>query len=136
MTAKAISQDYTKLREASRGVIIMLTVQLLLGMAVNLIGLPEEVSGGAKSVTTISLLLHVIVGVGLIVAAIRTLRVGKLFDDTVLRLTRIGALTVGVTFIFGALTMITGDNWWSYLMAVGFMAAVLLYGSIFMYGKS
>jgi hypothetical protein len=32
--------------------------------------------------------------------------------------------------VTGVITMITKNDWWSYAMAVGFIASLLLYGSM------
>ncbi len=41
---------------------------------------------------------------------------------------RAGAITV--TVAAGILTTITKSNWWSYLMALGFITSLLIYGSL------
>ena len=41
-----------------------------------------------------------------------------------------GAAAIVVTVGAGILTLITKSNWWSYAMAVGFIASLLIYGGI------
>jgi len=41
-----------------------------------------------------------------------------------------GAAAIAVAVVAGILTLITKNNWWSYTMAVGFIAALLAYGSL------
>ena len=41
-----------------------------------------------------------------------------------------GAAAHAVAVVAGILTLITKNNWWSYTMAVGFIAALLAYGSL------
>jgi len=41
-----------------------------------------------------------------------------------------GATAIAVAVAAGILTLITNNNWWSYTMAVGFIAALLAYGSL------
>jgi len=41
-----------------------------------------------------------------------------------------GAIAIVAAFGAGALTLATKNNWWSYAMAVGFIAALLAYGSL------
>ena len=100
-------------------------------MAVNLIGLPDETTCFAHTASIILLLLHVLVAIGLIIGAILIVR---LTDTQPLRqLARAGSAAVGVAVIAGLLTMgAPGANWWSFLMAVGFIAAVLIYGRLWL----
>ncbi len=107
----------------------MLTVMFLLGMAVNLIGLPSETSGVAKTATVIFLGLHVLIGLGLLVGSVLTIR---LAGTNLRRLAGIGALLIVITFIAGVLTLAFDNNWWSYLMAAGFIASYLVYIGLLM----
>jgi hypothetical protein len=109
----------------------MLTLQFLLGMAVNLIGLPDETQGFAKLSTSILLLLHVLVAVGLIVNAVLIVRYAKPNADAQ-RFARLSGAAVGLATVGGILTLsVPGANWWSYLMALAFIAAFGLYGRLF-----
>lgn len=119
-----------KLRERARGQIIMLVAQFLLGMGVNLIGLPDETSGGAKKATQIFLGLHVLISLGLLIGAILCV-VFAIKAGVFKKLAQAGAAGVVITITAGVLTMATGSNWWSYLMAVGFMASLLAYASLY-----
>ena len=42
----------------------------------------------------------------------------------------IGAAAIAATIAAGVLTMITKSNWWSYAMAAGFIASLLIYGGL------
>ena len=109
----------------------LLSVQFLLGMAVNLIGSPDEIKGLAKASTSIFLLLHVLVAIILIVNAVLIARLAKPNPAT-RRFARFGSIAVGIAVIGGILTMSApGSNWWSYLMAVAFIAAFGVYGRLF-----
>lgn len=44
----------------------------------------------------------------------------------------LGGMSVGVACAAGILTMVAGGGWWSYLMAAGFMAALALYGTLYL----
>jgi len=114
----------------TRGQIIMLFAQFLLGMAVNLIGLPSEATDGGKAATSVFLALHVLVAVGLVVGAIRILRLTGTGDEHDRRLARAGAAAVVATFVFGVLDLALKSNWWSYAMAVGFVGSLLSYGML------
>ncbi len=107
--------------------ISMLTVMFLLGMAVNLIGMPSETNGTAKTATLIFLGLHVLISLGLLVGAGLTIRLATNTGPDLRRLAGIGALLVVITFLAGILTLAFDNNWWSYLMAAGFIASYLVY---------
>lgn len=120
-----------KLRDRARGQIFMLSAQFLLGMGVNLIGLPSDTSGTAKTTTQILLGLHVLISLGLLVGAGISLRLARKAGEPFVRLAWIGATGIAITVTAGILTAATKSNWWSYLMALGFMASLLLYGAVF-----
>jgi hypothetical protein len=125
-----------KLSKRSFAQIGMLTAELLLGMAVNLIGVPSQTTGGAQAATTIFLSLHVLIGIGLIVGSLLTVRLALKAGPQFIRLAWAGVVLIALTFIAGALTMATNNNWLSYLMAVGFMASLLLYGALLVNARS
>ena len=108
----------------------MLTILFLLGMGVNLIGRPDENSGAAKVVTSIALGLHILVAIGLlVVAALCLWRSGEL-APAARSLAQTGGILIVVSIVAGVLTMTTDSKWWSYLMAVGFIASLLVYGRL------
>lgn len=119
------------IKENARRQLGMLTTIFLLGMAVNLIGLPDEVSGGAKTASNIFLILHMLVAIGLIVGAIRIVISAQKQEKTILTLAKVGSAAIGVAVIAGILTLATKSNWWSYLMAVGFIAGIGVYGRLY-----
>jgi peptidoglycan/LPS O-acetylase OafA/YrhL len=121
-----------RLQRASRGALGMLAAVFLLGMAVNLIGLPQESTGGAKAATTTFLILHALVGLGLLGGGFAALRPAATLGGRAKTLTQAGLLVVLVTVVAGILTSATKSNWWSYLMAAGFLAALYIYGSLAM----
>jgi len=43
-----------------------------------------------------------------------------------------GLLLVVVTIAAGVLTMLLDSNWWSYLMAAGFAALLVVYGRLYL----
>ena len=114
----------------------MLTAMFVLGMAVNLIGLPQETTGFAKTATLISLGLHVLIALGLVVGSVITLRLTLRAAPQLGRLAGIGVALIAVTFIAGLLTVWLKSDWWSYVMALGFMGSFLIYGSLYMQGNS
>ncbi len=110
----------------------LLIIQFLLGMAVNLIGLPNEVSGGVRTFDQILLGLHVLAAVGLIINAVMIARWAGGQSPSIIKLARGSAAAIGLATIFGVLTL-SGhwSNLWSYGMAVSFIAAFALYGRLF-----
>ena len=109
----------------------MLATMFLLGMAVNLIGLPDETTGFSRTASIFLLLLHVLIGIGLIVGAVRIRGLSEKAGKPMRTFGIVGAAGVGTAFLGGVLTMAThGNNWWSYVMAVGFIAAMIAYGRL------
>lgn len=122
-----------KLSKRALAQIGMLSAQLLLGMAVNLIGPPREISGSGKIATSIFLVLHVGVGLGLLAGSLMAVKLARRVDLHFVRDAWIGVVLIASTFIAGVLTMTFDNNWWSYAMTVGFLASFLLYGAMFVY---
>ena len=116
------------LRRRSREALSALAVMFLLGMAANLIGEPEGTF--AIVVDTIIIILHILIAIGLVVISVRALlaaRKAALGERAALW----GLIVIIVTFLAGVLTVITQNEWASYLMSVGFLAAAALYGATF-----
>jgi hypothetical protein len=109
----------------------MLVLMFVLGIGVNLIGLPSENTGGTKVITGILLVLHILVSIGLLVgAALCLLRSGPL-DDAMRSQVLIGGVLIVVAFVAGILDTSLGSAWWSFLMAVTFIGAFVVYGRIY-----
>jgi len=106
-----------------------LSVMFLLGMGVNLIGLPSETSGSTNTVTTILLGLHMLIGISLIAGGIIT--VFRARSSTFLKVTWTGLVAIVLTFFCGIMTLNTKNNWWSYAMSIGFIASFWIYGLLF-----
>src|SRR5262245_14544635 len=125
-----------KLGKRARTQLVMLIAQFLLGMGVNLIGQPSKNTGAAKVVTTAALVGHLAIAVGLIVGAILTVRRATAIGPELRMQSWVGLAVVAITSAAGVLTMTLKSNWWSYLMAVGFIALLVLYGNIYVRAKS
>ncbi|MGA0567444.1 hypothetical protein ACO2Q7_08940 [Rathayibacter sp. KR2-224] len=115
-----------KLMRRSREALSALAVQFLLGMGANLIGSPEENGGTARVLAGIILGLHALVGIGLIVVAVRVWLAARA-EHTAERSALWAFIVVILTFLAGIATMFTGNDWLSFLMAVGFVASAALY---------
>jgi heme A synthase len=127
MSSSQSTADAAVLARRARGQVMMLAISFLLGMGVNLIGLPEEASGAAKVTTAILLALHILIALGLLAGAALCLwRSGPLTDrDRTWALA--GGILVVLTIVAGILTTSTDNNWWSFVMAVGFILSVVVY---------
>jgi heme A synthase len=135
-TVQAASASRMDMRREARIQLVFLSAQFLLGMAVNLIGQPSQTTGAARAVSTVLLGLHVVVAIGLVFGAVMVIRAARGGGDRPRQLARSGAVLIGLTVIAGVMTVITNNNWWSYTMAVGFIASVLLYGSLLVWAQS
>ena len=126
--APAAPSAADSLRRRSREALSALAVMFLLGMAANLIGEPSGTF--AIVVDTIIIILHILIAIGLVVISVRALlaaRKAALGERAALW----GLIVIILTFIAGVLTVITQNEWASYLMSVGFLAAAALYGATF-----
>jgi hypothetical protein len=120
-----------KLRSRSREALFALAFQFLLGMAANLIG--EPANSVAAVVGTIVISLHILVGIGIIVVAVRLLLSAR--KAGLGQREALWALVIlAVTFLAGVGTMIMGSEWLSYLMSAGFLAGAALYVRTYVIG--
>ena len=129
-TSRAAGANRKGVRPLARRLVMMLSAQFLLGIAVALIGQPSETTGTAHTASNVLLGLHVLVAIAIVAVAVRTILVARASDEGARRPARWGGVLTGLTFVAGVATMITKNNWWSYAMAVGFIASLLLYGSL------
>jgi hypothetical protein len=106
----------------------MLTAEFLLGMAVNLIGMSSEISDIARIVYNISLILHILIGVGLLLGAVTTIRQARKMAPALGGLAWTGLALLAGTFVTGILAMQLENDWWSFMMALGFIVSYLVYG--------
>lgn len=101
----------------------MLGLQFLLGMTLNIIG--EDTAGASHYFYVVILVIHILNAIGL--------AEGGLFI-AIKRPTRLawwGAVTVFATLCAGTVYVLTWVDIWSFLMAVGFLAASWQYIALF-----
>ncbi|MFF1633863.1 hypothetical protein [Leifsonia sp. NPDC058248] len=129
MSASAAAVNPSEsLRRRSREALYALAVQFLLGMAANLIGEPEGTF--AVVFDTIVIILHILIAIGLVLISIRALLAARAAGIGQ-RLALWGLVVIVVTFLAGVGTVISGNEWASYVMAVGFLVAAAIYGATF-----
>ena len=124
------TENVTTVHRQARDEMSGLSLTFLLGMGVNLIGLPSETNGSANTTTTILLGLHILIGLGLVLGAVFAFV--KARKTTFKSHALIGLISIALTFIAGAMTVSTKSNWWSYAMSVGFISDLWIYGTLFM----
>ena len=117
-------------RHLARHQIMGLVSVFLLGMAVNLTGLPSQTSGGAHLASIAFLAAHALIAPGLIIGTVLLLRAVARLGGQWRRRAVAGAAAIAAAVAAGILTVFTSSNWWSYIMAVGFITALLAYGSL------
>jgi hypothetical protein len=135
-TVQAASASRMNMRREARNQLVFLSAQFLLGMAVNLIGQPSQTTGAAHTVSTVLLGLHAVVAIGLAAGAVLVIRAARGGGKRPRQLARSGAVLIGLTVVAGVMTVITKSNWWSYTMATGFIASMLLYGTLLVRAQS
>ena len=116
--------------------LVILVVMFLLGIAVNLIGSPSEVSGATKTASIILLVLHGLFGLGLIVNAGLIIRLAFKANAALVKQAQLGAIVIVFAFITGVITNETKNSWWSFAMSVGFAISLLIYGSLLLKSRS
>jgi hypothetical protein len=135
MPGQAAPVSRADVRYLARHQVMGLSVQFLLGMAVALIGQPSQTTGAAQAASNVLLGLHVLVAIALVAGAVMVIRAARGSGERQRRAAHWGAIMIGLTFVTGVVTMITENGWWSYAMAAGFIAALLLYGSLLVAGQ-
>lgn len=117
----------TDVRHLTRHQLMGLGAQFVLGMVVAVTGQPSETTGTAHTVSTVFLALHVLLALALVAGAVMIIRAARVIPARRRMLAHWGALAIALTFVTGILTMITTSSGWSYAMAAGFAASLVLY---------
>jgi len=74
LAGRAGPAAHAELRHLARHMVMGLTVQFLLGMAVNLIGQPAQTTGDARVTGIVFLAAHVLVSAGMVIGAAQAVR--------------------------------------------------------------
>lgn len=109
-----------RLRRRIFGQLWTLAVQFVLGVVLTIIG--SEATGNGHVVYIVVFVLHVVTAIGLIEGAVYI--VVKAHS----RLNWAILVVLALTFVSGGLTVWTGNDMWSFVMAVGFLGVGWLYG--------
>lgn len=135
-TAQAAPASRTDISREARIQLGFLSAQFLLGMALRTVGQPFETTGAAHTASIVLLWLHVAVAIGLLGGAVMVIRAARGGGKRPLQLALSAAALICLTFITGVITVITKNDWWSYTMAAGFLASLLLYGHLLVRAQS
>jgi hypothetical protein len=73
---------------------------------------------------------HALIALGLVIGIVLLQRAAARLGGRWRRRAIAGTAAIAVAVAPGILTLIPSSNWWSYMMAVGFIAALLAYGSL------
>jgi O-antigen/teichoic acid export membrane protein len=119
-----------KLQEHAKHQIYMLTVVFLAGMAVNVIGMPSDLTGTTAAISGVLTGLHIFIGIGLIIGGLLSLRLAYQGERKYRVLAWSGLASILIAFASGMIMMATSNDWWSFAMAVGFITAILAYGAL------
>jgi hypothetical protein len=112
-----------KLQRQILGQLRMLSAELILGMALNLIG--EDSTGVMKTVYLVALALHILIAFGIVGGAI-TIAVKEKSS-----LAMWAAVLAGSTLVSGMLTEALKQDVWSFVMACGFLITGWMYGVLY-----
>lgn len=112
--------------------IIILVIQYLLGMATNLfVKFPEKVSVGQFwefAWKQVPLALHILIGFALLIGSIvLVVRAFMKKDKRWIVASIIGAIAIFVAGFAGASFIPSQKDWYSYIMAISFIVALLSY---------
>lgn len=123
-------------RHLARHQVMGLTSVFLLGMAVSLIGQPAETAGASHVASIAFLAAHAFIALGLLVGSVMLLRATARLGGRPRSQAIAVATATAIATAAGILTLITKNGWWSYAMAVGFIAALLASGSLLLPAKT
>lgn len=112
-----------KLQRQILGQLRMLGVELVLGMALNLIG--EDSTGVMKMIYFTALALHILIAFGIVGGAISI----AVKEKSALAIW--AATVAGSTLVSGMLTEALKQNVWSFVMTCGFLITGWMYGVLY-----
>jgi hypothetical protein len=107
------------------GMLLMLGLQFLLGVLLTFVG--KDATGATAVFGIFVLAFHVLIAIGLLING--TLLAYHYKDP----LARWGAWVIALTILSGLLTVVTASDVFSFLMAIGFLAASGIYVRLYMH---
>ncbi len=122
--------DNDRARNLSQYQLLGLMLQFLVGMVFYMVGIPSRTTGSAHTGSILVLSAHALLTVGLAAGAAWIIRATVGTPDWRSWLARGGAIAIAVAAAAGLLTLVTHSGWWSFVMAVGFTAALLAYAGL------
>lgn len=102
----------------------MLALQFILGMILNLIG--SDTRGVSHTAYNATLAVHILNAIGLVEGGI------FIAAKEQSKLSWWAVTAISVTFVGGVLTVLTGQDLWSFVMACGFLISSWLYVVLYM----
>lgn len=117
MALETITPD--KIHCRTVGMLWMVGFQLIFGLGLTLVG--NDPSGAEAVVGIILISLHVLLAIGLLV---NSTVLAHHYKNTIARL---GSWTIVVTSVSGLLTVFTKNDFFSFLMGLGFLTSAGLY---------
>lgn len=97
---------------------------------------PSQTTGAAHAASNAFLAAHAVVAAALLASAIMVVRHAARAGGRWRRLAIWGVVTIVITVGAGILTLSTKSSWWSYAMAAGFIASLLIYGGILVWAST
>ena len=117
-------------QQLSRYQLVILMFQFLAGMVFYIVGVPSRATGRAHTGSLLILAAHALLTVGLAAGAAWIIRATASAPHWRRWLARGGAGAIAVAAVAGLLTLVTRNGWWSFVMAVGFTAALVAYAGL------
>lgn len=108
-------------------IVVLLVIQFVVGSAMTIFP-PSGPAGKYSALDYVILAVHVIIGTMILGIAVR-LRIGMTHfkEPGMLKPAAAGGAAVGIAYLSGIILVLTNLNIFSYIMALGFVAAMVAY---------
>lgn len=125
------NKEGKRLEGRLQGMVSMLSIQFLLGLALATVAdYDPDTHTGNHAAHQVLLGLHVLVAVGILVGAVQMVLGTKKGAPRLSGLAIGGLVAVVVAFAAGAVRLSVDNEWLTFIMGVGFIAAVGIYGRL------